>query len=68
MSQTTTSSQASATPSLLQCAQYAQGCLILLDLGKAIESMVDKDSAWDWVEEFEACLVRSFFSFLFLSF
>ena len=36
---------------------------MLLDLGKAIGSVVDKDSMRDWVEEFESCLVRDIFLF-----
>ena len=37
----------------------------MLNLGKVVGSAAEKATAWDWVEEYEANLVRSgFFSFL----
>ena len=65
MSQTPSSSQASATSSnFLKRAQYEQARLTVLNLGKVVGSAAEKAAARDWVEEYEANLVRSsFFSF-----
>ena len=65
MSQTPSSSQALATTSnFLKHAQYKQACLTVLNLGKVVGSAAEKAATRDWVEEYEANLVRSgFFSF-----
>ena len=62
MSQTPSSSQASATSSnFLKWAQYEQARLTVLNLGKVVGSAAEKAAARDWVEEYETNLVRSGF-------
>ena len=62
MSQTPSSSQASATSSnFLKRAQYEQARLTVLNLGKVVGSAAEKAAARDWVEEYETNLVRSGF-------